>query len=526
METDHSQVMQALNWASLTDALAGVPALIAVTGGPKHEFVFANDAYRAVFGQAAADGSAHPELDGQSLPAILDAVYHSGRPSSLRAAPIRFATSDGYRHGRYTIVSTPLRADDQRVVGVLVVAVDAGAHSTADPSGADRPTALTLQRRLLPQALHQPDDLEVSVRYLPGPAEHEVGGDWYDVVPLGAGRTGIVIGDVMGSGMHAAAVMGQLRAAMRAYARLDLPPAEVLELLDGLVADLETPELVTCGYAVFDPVESTVTFASAGHLPPFLIHPDGVVERVDLPVGPALGARGGAFTEHVRSLDEGTLFALYTDGLVARRGHRMESRMSELAVALREARGTMDERSEDVLARMGSGDADLALLLVGRRHTGAVPARTIELGLSEGREPTRRARAFCHGVLSTWQVSEHKGEDIVLVVSELVTNAILHGESAQQLRLRRTSRRIVVEVFDNGRRMPHPRVAGVEAENGRGLYLVARLADRWGARPVHGGKVVWCEFDVPLAGPDDDDQGLSEYRRPGGEYGRQPARQL
>jgi anti-sigma regulatory factor (Ser/Thr protein kinase) len=523
VETDHLRVKQALSWASVTGALDDVPALVAVTGGPKHELVYANDAYLAVFGSAAPDESRpgpYPELDGQGFYALLDGVYHSGQPSSLRAAPIRYATADGPRSGHFTFVYTPLRTDDHQVVGVLMMAVQVSADTGATGTDrGDRQTALTLQRSLLPRALHQPDELEVTVRYRPGPAESEVGGDWYDVVPLGAGRTGIVIGDVMGRGMHAAGVMGQLRAALRAYARLDLPPAEVLELLDGLVADLETSQVVTCGYAVFDPVESTVTYASAGHLPPFLIHPDGVVEQVDVEVGPPLGAEGGAFVEQVRSLDEGTFFALYTDGLIERHGHQRDGRMHQLANAFREEQGTLDERCEGVLARMGTGEDDVALLLVGRRDNGADPARIIELGLSEGREPTRRARAFCHGVLSTWQVSEHKQEDIVLVVSELVTNAILHGESAQQLRLRRTSRRVVVEVFDNGRRMPHPRVADVEAENGRGLYLVARLADRWGARPVHGGKVVWCEFDQPLV------DAASPSGRPGDEFGRQPARQ-
>jgi anti-sigma regulatory factor (Ser/Thr protein kinase) len=138
------------------------------------------------------------------------------------------------------------------------------------------------------------------------------------------------------------------------------------------------------------------------------------------------------------------------------------------------------------------------VLLIRRREQAAGPprSRSIELALSDGHEPTRRARAFCHGALATWQVPEQRCEDIVLVVSELVTNAVVHGESARQLRLRRTATRVIVEVFDNGRRMPHPRVAEPDAESGRGLHLVAKIADRWGARPVHAGKVVWCEFDL------------------------------
>jgi anti-sigma regulatory factor (Ser/Thr protein kinase) len=194
--------------------------------------------------------------------------------------------------------------------------------------------------------------------------------------------------------------------------------------------------------------------------------------------------------------------------------------VDQLAQTLAEQRGTLQERCDAVLDQLASGErvgevpsggGDAMLVVIGRREPGGgrLP-RSIELGLSEGREPARRARAFCHGVLSTWQVPEHKREDIVLVVSELVTNAILHGGAAEQLRLRRTAQRVVIEVFDRGPRMPHPRAADLKAESGRGLHLVARLADRWGARPVRGGKAVWCEFDTPV--PD-----VGGRRRGGGE---------
>jgi serine phosphatase RsbU (regulator of sigma subunit)/anti-sigma regulatory factor (Ser/Thr protein kinase) len=498
-----------VDWASVAEALAGMPALVAVTNGPGHDLVYSNAAYQEAFGRPPADGTAgstYPELVGARFVAFLDDVYHSGQPRSERAAAVELGAAGRHRRrGFFTFVCAPIRAADQQVQGVLVVALDVTEQTVAAErlrrnERLQHETARALQRSLLPQVLHEPDDLQVAVRYLPGANEADVGGDWYDVVPLGAGRTGIVIGDVMGRGVRAAAVMGQLRAAVRAYARLDLPPGEILELLDSLVADLDTNQIVTCCYAVFDPVECTVTYASAGHLPPFLVHPDGAVERLDLEIGAPLGAQSGVFVEDVRSLEEGTFLALYTDGLVEGRDRDLDAGLGRLAVALGEQDGTVDQRCEGVLHRMGAGgDDDVALLLVGRRDTGNAPPRTIELGLSEGREPTRRARAFCHGVLSTWRVPELKREDIVLVVSELVTNAILHGESAQQLRLRRTSRRVVVEVFDNGRRMPHTRSPDPDAETGRGLHLVTRLADRWGARPVHGGKAVWCEFDIPVA---------------------------
>jgi serine phosphatase RsbU (regulator of sigma subunit)/anti-sigma regulatory factor (Ser/Thr protein kinase) len=506
--------LRELGWASVAEALAPVPALVAVVSGPEHEVVYRNDAYVEVFGARSAGEtgfSAYPELAGQGFVALLDGVYQSGQPASVRATPVQLHAADAStaQLGYFTFVCTPLRDDDRHVVGVLVLAVDVTeqvqvADELRGSERRQRETALTLQRSLLPQVLHQPDELEVAVRYRPGSEEAEVGGDWYDVVPLGAGRTGIAIGDVMGRGVRAAAVMGQLRAALRAYARLDLPPAEILELLDGLVADMDSTGIVTCCYAVFDPVEATITCASAGHLPPFLVYSDGFVERLKVNPGAPLGAHTGAFAEQVCTLQDGATLALYTDGLVERRGKDLEEGMKLLADALSKVEGTLEQRCEGVLERIvgAGGDDDMALMLVGRRsadgRAGASRARTIELTLSEGQEPTRRARAFCHGALSMWHVPEHKQEDIVLVVSELVTNAILHGEAAKQLRLRRTAWRVVVEVFDNGRRMPHPRVADLDAESGRGLHLVSRLADRWGARPVHGGKVVWCEFDVPV----------------------------
>src|SRR5437588_2834165 len=133
-----------------------------------------------------------------------------------------------------------------------------------------RQTALTLQRSLLPQVLHRPDDLHVATRYLPGGTEAEVGGDWYDVIPLGAGRTAVVVGDVMGRGVRAAAVMGQLRTAVRAYARLDLPPHRVLQLLEGLTTDIDPGQIATCVYGVYDPAEGLFSYSVAGHLPPLL----------------------------------------------------------------------------------------------------------------------------------------------------------------------------------------------------------------------------------------------------------------
>jgi anti-sigma regulatory factor (Ser/Thr protein kinase) len=256
--------------------------------------------------------------------------------------------------------------------------------------------------------------------------------------------------------------------------------------------------MVTCCYAVFDPVEATVTAASAGQVAPLTVYPDGFGERLAVVAGKPLGTRGGPVTEFTAVLPEGGTLVFHTDGLAGQLGTP-----TVIAGAHADAALPLDEHCGRIAAELGPAVApDGGALLLVRRRTpaeGSPPARVIELALNDGQEPTRRARAFCHGALSTWRVPEQLCEDIVLAVSELVTNAVVHGESARQLRLRRTARRVIVEVFDTGRRMPHPRVAALDAESGRGLHLVARIADRWGARPVHGGKVVWCEFDLPGA---------------------------
>jgi len=502
VDPDQTRAAQAESWATVAEALGGVPALVAVTDGPEHELVYTNDAYLEVFGSGS--GGAEPPLAAQASLAALESVYRSGRPHSVRAVPVSLVATDGRsRRSFFTFVYLPLRDRERQLSGVLVVAADVTPALRGNERRID--TAPRLQSGAPRSALHQPDELQVAARSRPGA---DTAGAWHDVVPLGAGRTAIVIGDVRDHDAGVATVVNKLRAAVRAYARLDLPPVEVLRLLDDLVADEPHSTSVTCGYAVFDPAENTLSYASAGHVPPVLLRPAGDPATLMDDRGAPLGAHRGTFAEDVWPLDEDTVVALYTAGLVQ---SAASDATATLATALGDEPGSLQERCDAVLASLNGGGGDAMLVMIGRRDPGGgrLP-RSIELALSEGREPARRARAFCHGVLSTWQVPEHKREDIVLVVSELVTNAILHGGAAEQLRLRRTARRVVIEVFDHGPRMPHPRAADLKAESGRGLHLVARLADRWGARPLRGGKVVWCEFDTPV--PD-----VSVGRRGGGE---------
>ncbi|MGC5410877.1 PP2C family protein-serine/threonine phosphatase, partial [Streptomyces sp. DT225] len=227
---------------SARDILGRLPALVALVHGTGHHVAYVNDAYTAAFGPrpcGAPAAEVMPELTQIGLLPLMDQVLRSGTPRTVKSRK----AADGRS---YTVTCTPVRPDKEkgRDGGVLVYAADVTDHAEAAErlrasEGRHRETAVTLQRSLLPQELEQPDDLRIAATYPPGGTDAAVGGDWYDVITLGAGRTALVIGDVMGRGVRAAAVMGQLRTAVRAYARLDLPPHEVLQLLDGLAAEID-----------------------------------------------------------------------------------------------------------------------------------------------------------------------------------------------------------------------------------------------------------------------------------------------
>jgi len=234
-----------------------------------------------------------------------------------------------------------------------------------------RRAALTLQRSLLPAVPYRPGDLEVATRYFPGTAETEVGGDWYDVIPLTTGRTALVIGDVMGRGLRAATLMGQVRTAVRAYGRQDLRPKEILALLDGIVADLGEAEIVTCVYAVFDSLECSLSYASAGHLPLLVVDGRGRARRLDHETGLPLGVGAGAAPEHAVSVTEDMVVAFYTDGLVENRHRDVDAGIDQLVEALGLARGTLEGMCDQVIdaLRPPTGyDDDVALLLASARH--------------------------------------------------------------------------------------------------------------------------------------------------------------
>ncbi|MFJ9034166.1 SpoIIE family protein phosphatase [Streptomyces sp. NPDC102274] len=517
----------ALEDLSVREILGGLPALVALLYGPEHRVAYVNDAYAAAFGRrplGATAAASCPELAELGLFPLLDQVLRSGKPRTVKSRKVRLRGRqkeqakeqtrehagervEGAQEGSYTVTCTPV--DCQGSGGVLVFAADVTDHAEAaerlrTSERRHRQTAVTLQRSLLPQELEQPDDLRVAATYQPGGGDAAVGGDWYDVITLGAGRTALVIGDVMGRGVRAAAVMGQLRTAVRAYARLDLPPHEVLQLLDGLAAEIDASQIATCVYAVHDPNEGRLVYASAGHLPILVRAEDGSVLRAADPTGPPLGTGGWLHSSGSIPLPPGSTAVLYTDGLVERRGEDIDEGVASLERALSGAKGSPQVVCDRLIRSQGvtaDHDDDVAVLVLQhpcRTGPDAELFHNAALDLLGGIEAAPRARAFAMGVLASWRFPVELRDLGVLATSELVANSLQHGTPPMRLRLRRTDRRLIIEVTDGDDHLPRRRRAEPADEAGRGISIVATIASSWGSRRTPGGgKAVWCEFALP-----------------------------
>ena len=391
-----------------------------------------------------------------------------------------------------------LRGSCQDVTAQLA-AQDAVAAAAAAAEAASREHLIAdeLQRSLLPPLSFNPDHLQVSTYYRAGIEGTHVGGDWYDVIELGAGRTALVIGDVMGRGVQAAAVMGQLRAAVRAYARLDLPPADVLEFLDGVVRDLGGDHIVTCLYAVYGPGERSLAFANAGHLPPLLVEPGQLPQRLGQSAAPPLGTGLMSLVEQRVDLVPGSLLVLYTDGLVEHRGTDIDVGIESLSAALE----TIDESLEQLPSALVAAllpdepDDDIAVL-VARVLSSVVEARSARQAIRDEQQAVAEARHFVADTLREWAIGEPLVDDVVLLVSELVTNALIHGRGPVELRIRMSGESLILEVRDTASYLPRRLRPTVDDEHGRGLQLVSMLAERWGTRPTRDGKAVWCVFST------------------------------
>ncbi|WP_445529179.1 SpoIIE family protein phosphatase [Streptomyces cyslabdanicus] len=385
----------------------------------------------------------------------------------------------------------------EELVARAAVSIDNARRYTREHS-----LAVTLQRSLLPRSLPEQNALDIAHRYLP--AQAGVGGDWFDVLPLSGARVALVVGDVVGHGLHAAATMGRLRTAVSNFSALDLPPDELLGLLDELVGRIDQDETAdsagvpvtgaTCLYAVYDPVSRRCAVARAGHPPPAVVGPDGSVTFPDVPAGPPLGLGGLPFETAELELAEGSRLVLYTDGLVMDRERDIDTGLEDLRAALACAGESPEDTCRAVLdVRPARPVDDIAVLVARTRALG--PGQVAEWDVPGEAAAVGDVRAAVSRRLAEWGLQELTFTT-ELILSELVTNAIRYGAEPIRVRVLR-DRALICEVFDSSSTSPHLRHAASTDEGGRGLFLVAQLAERWGTRYTPTGKAIWAEQPLP-----------------------------
>src|SRR5262245_2130011 len=366
----------------------------------------------------------------------------------------------------------------------------------------ERATALTLQRSLLPTGLSAPPSVEVRHRYLPGNQLIEVGGDWYESIALPGARVALVVGDVAGHGVRAAVTMGRLRTAIQMVAMLELPPAEALQQLNELMEKMgeREPHFATCAFAIYDAIIGSLEVASAGHLPPLLVSPNGITEFLDVSHAPPLGVGEGPISSRTFEIKDGSLFVLYTDGLVESRGRDIDDGLKRLQSVFGP---TSVAEPIEVLAKAAlagvSSDRhrdDVALLIA--RLARIDRRRQACWTLSGDLTSAREARRLVIKPLKKWKLGTFVPLT-QLLASELVTNAIRYAQGSVTLRLI-CEGTLVCEVADSSPALPRLWDAAGD-ERGRGLQIVSRLSHRWGTRRTPTGKIVWCEQQIPRPRP-------------------------
>lgn len=393
--------------------------------------------------------------------------------------------------------------DDLLVASQLATHTALGIHKAVlyvrEASVAD-----ALQRTMLPPSLPEPTGVTLASRYLPSSRTAQVGGDWYDAIPLPGNRVALVIGDVMGHSMTSAAIMGQLRTIVQTLAGLDLPPDEILHHLDEQAERLGSEHTATCLYAMYDPVQHRLLVSNAGHLPPVLLHPDGSTEVLPVPPGAPIGVGAGGFESIEMHAPAGATLVLYTDGLVESRDSDVLTGVDRLRARLRTARSgsapsALEELCDRALGPLGSGDRDDDIALLAARFEGIPPETVAYWYMAPRPQTARQARRLTRRTLHHWGL-DFLTESTELLVSEVVANAVRYATRPITLRLLRTDV-LRCEVADDSPLVPRLRHARLSDEGGRGLFLVDRLAQRWGATRVSVGKVVW--FEQPLPGGQD-----------------------
>lgn len=474
-----------------TDVMPAAQLCEVASGGALSEVL---RGVRPVFGDSAAARAALPELLGDEM------TVPGGRRAIL--APLR---------GRRRVIGAAvfLRRPDRPAFepNDLLVAAQLATHTAlgidkAVLYGREAYIADELQRTMLPEGLPQPTGVRLASRYLPAAETARVGGDWYDAIPLPGSRVALVVGDVMGHSMTSAAIMGQLRTTAQTLAGLDLPPQEVLHHLDEQAQRLGTDRMATCLYAVYDPVSHRITIANAGHPPPILLHLGGRAEVLRVPPGAPIGVGGVDFEAVELDAPAGATLLLYTDGLV-------ESRLRDVWTGIEQLRERLaataqltgpdhspplEALCDDVLDVLGPGDRDDDIALLAARFDGIAPSDVAYWFLEPEDAAPGRARRLARRALSRWGLEE-LSDSVELLISEVVTNAVRYAERPVTLRLLRTDV-LRCEVGDDSPQLPRQRRARDTDEGGRGLFLVNRLARRWGATRLSTGKVVWFEIST------------------------------
>ncbi|WP_405875781.1 SpoIIE family protein phosphatase [Streptomyces sp. NBC_00005] len=362
--------------------------------------------------------------------------------------------------------------------------------------------AATLQRTMLPPSLAELPGVQLASRYLPSSRTAQVGGDWYDSIPLPGNRIALVIGDVMGHSMTSAAIMGQLRTTVQTLAGLDLPPDEVLHHLDEQAGRLGTEHTATCLYAMYDPVRHRLLVSNAGHLPPVLLHPDGSAEILDVPPGAPIGVGSDGFESVEVHAPAGATLLLYTDGLVESRSSDVLTGVERLRARLHAAASEStspvpDELCDVALGTLQTADRDDDIALLAARFGGLLPETVAYWYMAPRPQTAGLARRLTRRTLDQWGL-DALVESTELLVSEVVANAVRFASRPITLRLVCTDV-LRCEVGDDSPVVPRMRHAQLSDEGGRGLFLVDQFAQRWGATRVSTGKVVWFELALPGA---------------------------
>ncbi|MFL6055127.1 MAG: SpoIIE family protein phosphatase [Actinoallomurus sp.] len=355
--------------------------------------------------------------------------------------------------------------------------------------------AAQLQRSMLPDAPPVVAGAQICYRYVPADEAVRVGGDWFDAIPLPGSRLALVVGDVMGHGLTSAAIMGQLRTAVRTLAPQDLPPHQLLRQLDDLARRLGDDCLATCVYAVYDPVARRCEIANAGHLPPVLVSPSGESWLLEVPPGAPIGVGGVAFETVGFEVEDGSQFVVCTDGLVERRDRPLDVGLTAMRDFLTGPPRPLEDVCETLIegfSTTGRQEDDIALLAV--RFEGIAKEDVFSWSVTAEPAVVRETRRLARQALEAWGLRSLV-PTVELLVSELVTNAVVHGAGDIGLRLIRADS-LLCEVRDDGYELPHLRRAEATDENGRGLQLVSALAEHWGTQHTPRGKVVW--FEHPL----------------------------